>query len=143
MNFEEVKALGTWCADAFPQQKWGTGTPVVWAEMLEDYSAVDAKAAAKVLVTRQAFVSLSELITEIKKIRGDRIRAAGPEVLGAGVPADDVPAFLEKVRSDLKAIADGTAEPDREAGELRPVGALIATLANRRAIESVSTSREH
>jgi hypothetical protein len=56
-------------------------------------------------------------------------------VLGAGVDGDDVGAYLEKHRADLKAIADGTAEPDREAGELRPVTGTLEYLARRRAIE--------
>lgn len=134
MNRMEVVALGKWCQAAFPQQKWDQYTPDVWADLLEDYSAEDAKQAAKTLATRQPFIALSDLVGEIKSIRKARILAAGPEVLGAGVDADDVGAYLQKVRSDVKSIGDGSAEPDHETGSLRPVGALLADLADRKAI---------
>lgn len=134
MNRNEVLALGRWMQAACPQQKWDKLTPEVWSEMLGGYSVDDAKAAARALVSRQPFISLAELIAEIKKIRGDRIRAAGPEVLGANVDPDDVPAYLVKHRADVKAVGDGSAVPDFETHQLRPVGALVATLANRRAI---------
>lgn len=125
MTRDEVLLLGRWVQAACPQQKWDKYTPDVWTEMLGAYPAEDAMLAAKALVQRQPFIALAELITEIKVIRKARIQAVGPEVLGAGVDADDVGAYLEKVRSDVKAIGDGTAEPDYESGELRPVAALL------------------
>lgn len=135
MNFEETKELGAWCAGAFPQQKWAENTPAVWAELLEPYSAADAKAAAKTLVQRQPFIALSDMITEIKAIRRKRFNGVSPEILGAGADADDIAGFLEAVKSDVKAIGDGVPVDEIEAGSHRPVDALIAGLANRRAIE--------
>lgn len=134
MNRNEVLALGRWVQAACPQQKWDKHTPDVWTEILGDYPADDAMAAVKQLVQRQPFISLSDLIGEIKLIRRARFKDVNPEQLGAGVPADDVAGFLEKVKSDVKAIGDGVPADVVVDGRSYPVGAVVAGLARQKAI---------
>ena len=127
MNFAEVKALGQWLADAFTQQKWSDGTPGVWFELLEPYSADDGRAAAKVLAVKpgQRFVAIADLVEQIKLIRRHRFDAVNPEQLGAGAPGDDVAAYLEAVKSDVKAIGDGVPVEEVITGEHRPLLSVI------------------
>lgn len=138
MTPADVLALGKWLADAFPQQKWNEGTPAVWVELLEPYSAEDGKAAARALALKQGqrFVAIAELVEQIKLIRRQRFSGVNPEILGAKADADDIAGFLEAVKSDVKAIGDGVPVEEIEAGTARPVGAVVAGLANRRAIEA-------
>ena len=137
MNFEETKALGGWLAGAFPQQKWNDATPEVWAELLEPYSYEDGRAAAKALTLKpgQRFVAISELVEQIKLIRRKRFDGVNPEQLGASAPGDDVRAYLDAVKRDVKAIGDGVPVEAVVAGEHRPVNALLESLSRSRAIE--------
>lgn len=135
MNRNEVLALGRWVQAACPQQKWDKHTPDVWTEMLDMYSAGDAMNAVKTLVQRQPFISLSDLITEIKKIRAKRFEGVELDMIGAAAPGDDVGAYLEQVKTDRRLIGDGVPAAELEAGEPRPVGALVAGLARQRSIE--------
>lgn len=144
MNRAEVLELGKWLADAFPQQKWNEGTPDVWVELLEPFSAADGKAAAKALALKpgQRFVAIAELVEQIRIIRRARFNGVNPDMLGAAAPADDVGAFLEAVKSDVKAIGDGVPLAEIESGTPRPVGAVLQSLTRNRQIASTGVAAD-
>lgn len=143
MNRNEVLLLGRWVQAACPQQKWDKHTPDVWTELLADYRAEDAMAAVKSLAAKQPFMAVSDIISEVKRIRQANFDALGQKQLdaisGASAPdPDDVEGFLEAVRSERKAIGDGVPVedvPDVAAiDRSKAKDALIATLAERKSI---------
>jgi hypothetical protein len=88
-----------------PQQAVDEYTPDAWHMLLEDARFVDAKEALVNLARRQPFVAPSEILTEVKRIRGQRIKDFGhfdvpPEITTSREYADFI-------RATNKRIADG------------------------------------
>lgn len=138
MNAAEAVTLVRLVKGICPAQQIDTYTPDAWALVLADIRYEDAQPAVIELAKRQPFISLSDIVGEVKRVRKLRIQASGVEIsaLGGGVDGDDVDAYLGKLRSDVKAIGDGASPAELEAANPRPVGALVRDLAERRAIES-------
>lgn len=139
MNRNEVLALGRWVQAACPQQKWDKHTPDVWTEMLADYPADDCMTAVKSLVTKQTWISLADLINEVKRHRAKRFDGVNEDIFGStAADPDDVPGYLEAVRAERKAIGDGVpVEELADAvadGRSRPVAALLGSLAEQKSI---------
>lgn len=105
MNAEETIKLARFVRAACPQQKFDEYTADAWLMLLADVEYRDAMTAAQTLAKRQPFVSPAEVIGEVKRIRGDRLRAHGnaePDADG-----DDVLGYKAAIRAYRKAIADG------------------------------------
>lgn len=90
-----------------PAQQLDEYTPDAWATVLEDTSFDDAKSAVISLARQKPFIALSDICIEVKRVRAKRFDGVKLEELGAGPDADDVAGYLDKVRADRKAIADG------------------------------------
>jgi len=93
-----------------PQQAIDEFTPDAWHLLLEDARFEDAKAALVNLARRQPFVAPAEILTEVKRIRSQRIKEFGPYDVPAGLDSREYGEFL---RATNKRIADGEiASPD-------------------------------
>lgn len=122
-----------------PAQQVDRYTPDAWYEAgLKDMEYEDAKAAVMALGTKIRFIALSDISDEVKLIRRARFNGVRPDILGAAADPDDVVGYLDAVKSDVKAIGDGVPLEVIEAGEHRPVDAVLQSLVRRRAIEGAS-----
>lgn len=120
MTPQEAVALCRFTAACCPSQKIDEYTPNAWGLLLEDVRFEDAKEAVTRVARKQPFVSPSEIIAEVRKIRRKRIDEFGPvppppaEVLDP----DNWQAFIEWQKAAEKAIGDGTFKaPELEAPE--------------------------
>lgn len=119
-----------------PAQQIDEYTPDAWYEgALKAMDYDDAKAAVLTLSSQLRFIALADIAGEVKRVRRARFTDGYQAHLGASADPDDPAAFLEAVKSDVKAIGDGVPVEEIEAGSARPVGAVVAGLANRRSIE--------
>jgi hypothetical protein len=94
-----------------PQQAFDAYTPDAWALVLEDVRLQDAKDAAVAVARRQPFVAPSEIIAEVKRVRGERIARHGTIVPPEDLDPDNLPAYREWLRSATQAIGDGEEVP--------------------------------
>lgn len=110
MTPREAVMLVRYVEACCPQQKFDEYTPDAWHDLLGDLRLEDCRAAARAVAQRQPFVSPSEIRAEVKRIREARL---GP---GDGAPSsplpppadpDDVRGYLNAMRAQQKAIADG------------------------------------
>lgn len=125
MNNTEAVVLCRYVRAVCPQQAIDEFTPDAWADLLCDVRMADAKDAVRAIAARQPFVAPAEIITEVRRIRNDRI-IRHPEP----VPPPDLTA-IETQRWLLEArrqIGDGDIVLDTTRGELvaRDTRALIA-----------------
>lgn len=91
-----------------PQQKLDEYTPDAWAMVLDDLRFEDCRQAIKNLGARQVFIAPSEIRTEVRRIRRDRLdRTLLP------IPPFDLTPLqtLEWQRRVTRQIADGTYRP--------------------------------
>jgi hypothetical protein len=86
-----------------PQQAVDEYTPDAWHMLLEDARFVDAKEALVNLARRQPFVAPSEILAEVKRIRGKRIAEFGHYDVPSGLDSRQT---LEFIRATNKRIAD-------------------------------------
>lgn len=124
MTPDETVILARYVRALCPAQRFDEYTPDAWHDVLGGYQLADARAAAAAVAGRQPFVSPSEIITEIRRRRGD---TAG-DIVGPGQPAeipdadpDDIPAYLAAVRAQRTRAATGQLKP-------RPMRALLASV---------------
>lgn len=88
----------------WPQQRLEDATPDAWfAAGLKDVDPADAKHAATRLASLKTFISLAELLTEVKALRSERLeRTPLP-----APPTDDADGYREMLRRDINRIAGG------------------------------------
>jgi hypothetical protein len=120
----ETVALARYVRALCPQQKFDEYTPDAWHDVLGAYQLDDARAAAAAVAGRQPFVAPAEIITEIRRRRGD----TASDIVGPGQPAeipdadpDDIPAYLAAVRDQRTRAATGQLKP-------RPMRALLTSV---------------
>lgn len=122
MNATETARLCRVIASLAPAQRFDEETPAVWHAVLIDVQIADALEAVKVIARRDRFVAPADIVTEVRKIRAERL-AASDRIL-PDVDPDDVPGWLAARRSALAALADGrTTAPAALEG---PVDARLA-----------------
>lgn len=120
---------------ACPQQQFDEWTPDAWHTLLGDLDLAEATQAMFEVAKRQAFVAPAEIRSEVKRLRGVRVKEYGPLPLP---PArireiEDGPAFnaayQQWVHESHEAIARGL-EPETDEPEAlaRPTAAVIETL---------------
>lgn len=89
----------------WPQQRMEDGTPDAWfAAGLKDVNPDDAVMAANALATSKVFISLAEILTEVKALRARRL-----ERIPLPAPSPEVGArdYQAQFQQGLKRIADG------------------------------------
>jgi hypothetical protein len=93
----------------WPQQRMEDGTPDAWyAAGLKDVSHADAAEAITRLAKFKTFISLAEILTEVKRLREDRI-AQHAVINPHGEVADDPRGYREALGATITRIADGLA----------------------------------
>ena len=107
MRDTETVLLTEYVQACCPQQAISEYTADAWHDLLGDLSLADCKAAVAEIAKRQPFIAASDIRTEVKRVRLERIKDAG------GVPApppellDDPPAYRAALRAAAVALADG------------------------------------
>lgn len=124
MTPQEAVALCRFTAACCPSQKIDGYTPDAWGVLLEDVRFEDAKEAVTRVARKQPFVSPSEIIAEVRKIRRKRIDEFGPITPPADLDPDDTAAYREWWANVQKAIADGELKPQQIELPKRDVKAL-------------------
>lgn len=111
MTPAEAVALCRMVKALCPQQAFDAYTPDAWALVMEDIRLVDAKEAAVAVAKRQPFIAPSEIIAEVKRIRGQRIARHGVIVPPAELDPDNYEAYRDWLRTARQAIGDGEELP--------------------------------
>ncbi|RYJ29381.1 hypothetical protein CU044_2122 [Streptomyces sp. L-9-10] len=121
MTPDETVVLARYVRALCPQQKFDEYTPDAWHDVLGNYPLTEARTAAATVARQQPFVSPSEIITEIRRRRGNN----ASDFQGPGLPAavpdadpDDVPAYLAALREQRTSAADGIELKRRPVAEL-------------------------
>lgn len=122
MNRKEATVLIHMIKTLCPQQRFEDdvqgmpGTSDLWAEVLRGIDGPEGAEAVKRLVTRQKFVHPSDIITEVKSMRRDRLERAGAEGATSDMPGD-ADKFMEELHRRQRAIARGNPVPELRALE--------------------------
>ena len=124
MTPTEAAKLCAFAAQCFPQQKINEFTPDAWGLILADIRYADAQEVLVRLARKQPFVSPSEIIAEVRKIRRKRIDEFGPITPPDDLDPDDTAAYREWWANVQKAIADGEMKPQQIELPKRDVKAL-------------------
>lgn len=114
MNRDEVVLLIMYVQAACPSQAFDERTPAVWADLLADVRMEDAQHAARILAGRQRYIAPSEILTEVKALRADRLDRTPVPDPPPGLSDSDYQRWLLNARL---AIADG-----RPVETARPIG---------------------
>jgi hypothetical protein len=115
MNAKEAAALCRLAKAACPQQAIDEHTPEAWFMLMGNVRFEDARDALVAITQRQPFVAPSEIIAEVRRVRGKRIAEFGP----VDPPADlDDGAYREWFIALRNRIGNGeltrTDQPDQE-----------------------------
>jgi hypothetical protein len=78
MNAKEAAALCRLAKAACPQQAIDEHTPEAWFLLMGNVRFEDARDALVAITQRQPFVAPSEIIAEVRRVRGKRIAEFGP-----------------------------------------------------------------
>lgn len=140
MNPAEVLTLTRIVKGACPAQQIDTYTPDIWAEILGGIQFGDARQAVIDLARRQPFIAASDIVTEVKRIRGARFDGIRYDQLGAAANPDDPAAYLQQTRADRRAIGDGRGLTEPATGPQRPVGELLGRLADHTQLPETSNA---
>jgi hypothetical protein len=124
VNHTEAVILCRYVKAICPQQKFDEYTPDAWYELLGDYSLNDCKEAARTVGQRQPFIAPSEIITEVRRVRDQRIDTAN--VIYDGNPDETGLESARSLRELIRQAGDGQigerpvlqAIPDRRPLEL-------------------------
>lgn len=106
MTPTEAVALTEYVRDCCPQQVIGEYTHDIWYDILNDLELADCRAAVIAIKRRSVFVDPSEIRTEVRRIRNDRLSRQIVPAPPAEI-ADNPVRFRETLQADLRAIADG------------------------------------
>jgi hypothetical protein len=97
-----------------PAQKMDEETPAFWSLILADVRYEDARLALINLAKRDKFIDPSDIITEVKAMRRERL--ASSDLLLPEVDPDDVQGWLEARRRGIAALANGEIGPPKAIG---------------------------
>ncbi|NUH35300.1 hypothetical protein HUF15_00700 [Streptomyces samsunensis] len=111
MNPNETVILARYVRALCPQQRFDEYTADAWHDLLGPYSLEEARAAvARHIAAGNAFVSVGEIVTEIRKARNDRLdrhTEAEPPVGDMG----DHASYQAALIAERRAIASGHTQP--------------------------------
>ena len=112
MNIEETTNLCKVIRRLCPAQKWDADTPAAWAVVMKDIPVADALLAVERLGADHPFIGPPDIVTEVKRIRRDRLARIDDTTIAPNVSPDDPRAMCEEVAAIRAAIADGTFNPE-------------------------------
>ncbi|MCP9205539.1 zinc finger domain-containing protein [Streptomyces sp. NEAU-Y11] len=111
MTEEETVILARYVRALCPQQRFDEYTADAWHDLLAPYSLEEARAAvARHIAAGHAFVSVGEIVTEIRKARNDRLDRHTEAEPPAGDLGDHT-SYRAALLAERRAIADGRTEP--------------------------------
>jgi len=110
MNHQEAVVLCRLLAAACPQQAIDDYTPDSWHDLLGDLSFADCHEAMVTIGKRQPFIAPAEIITEVRRIRAERI-ARAPIPAPPPELADDPRAYQAELQARIRDAADGHGPP--------------------------------
>jgi len=110
MTEDEVVLITRYVRAVCPQQKIDEYTSDTWEDFLLPYSVDEARAAIRTHITRgNAFISIGEIVAEIRKAREDRLSRHTEALPPAG--AHDDASYKAALLHERRAIADGRVTP--------------------------------
>lgn len=110
MTEDEVVLIARYVRAVCPQQKIDEFTSDAWEDFLLPYSVAETRAAVHRHVARgNAFISVGEIVAEIRKARSDRL-SRHTEAEPPRGDVDDA-SYKAALLGERKAIADGRARP--------------------------------
>lgn len=110
MTPEETVMLTRYVRATCPQQRIDEYTADAWYDFLESYSLTEARAAVYQHVTKgNAFISIGEIVAEIRRARNDRLSRHTEAEPPHGDLGDA--SYKAALVDERKAIADGRANP--------------------------------
>lgn len=106
MTPSETVLLTRYVAACCPHQRIDEYTPDAWHDILGDLELADCRAAVATIKRRSVFVDPSEIRTEVKRLRDDRLAREIPAAPAAAL-ADDPGRYRAELQARIKRIADG------------------------------------
>lgn len=117
MNELEAVKITRYVRALCPQQKFDEYTADAWHDVLAPYGFDDCKQAAAAVAARQPFVSPSDMVAEVKRVRAQRLDGFVYEPAADG--SDNDPAvYLARRRAQIELVASGHRAPDPERAAL-------------------------
>ena len=104
MNAQESAMLCRYVKACCPQQAIDEHTPLAWAAHLAGVQYADAYEAAKQITSKQAFVTIAEVLAVVRQIRAKRIAEAPHPVPPPGLTEPEERAWIAEAR---RRIGDG------------------------------------
>lgn len=133
MNNQETVKLTRLVKAMCPQQAMDEYTADAWCELLADLRLADCTEAVKALGQAQAFIAPSEIRTQVRKNRTERLdRTPLPPPDPNLTPRQTI----KWLRETRKAIADGTYTPPDRGELVQRDMSFIDEIADRKAIEA-------
>lgn len=103
MNRRESVQLVRYVRALCPSQKIDEFTPDAWFDILAGYGLEECRIACAALAVRQPYIAPSEIITEVRKARRERLENFQYEP-----PVDEQdPKYIQRLRGQLRAVASG------------------------------------
>lgn len=118
MDINETTRICKAIASIKPAQYLDDETPAFWSLILADIRYEDARQAVVTLGGKTKFIDPSDIITEVKRIRNERLKHS--DLIIADSP--------EERRAIIKAIADGEIEGPKPASLMQVHPAIAAAL---------------
>ncbi|MEU8136066.1 hypothetical protein [Streptodolium elevatio] len=111
MNELEAVSITRYVKALCPHQKFDEFTADAWFDVLGPYGFDDCKQAAAAIAGRQAFISTSDIVAEVRRIRAKRLDGF------VYVPGDgdgDPQVYLARRRAQIELVASGRRAADPE-----------------------------
>jgi len=115
MNATETVRLCRAIAACCPSQKFEEETPDVWHPVLEDIRLVDALEVLKLLAREQQYISTTDIVQAVRKLRNDRLARAAQPVPPPNLTPGQQSAWTRNWR---RAVADGNPTVELPSAEL-------------------------
>ena len=125
MNLDEVRAMCIYISRMVPHQQFDDATPQAWAQTLAGVDVADARAVIGDVLAREPYVAPNAIVAAVRRLRRDRLAAAGFDTICPNVDPADAPRYAAERRALRDAIASGqmdsAAVTAYEAGEVAPL----------------------
>lgn len=111
MTDEEVVVLTRYVKALCPAQQIDEFTSDAWSDVLRHLRLVDCQEATRRVSPRQPWIAPSDIVKEVRALRGERLERAPLMELPAGFDPDDVVGYQRAVKGWMRCIADGDQPP--------------------------------
>ena len=113
VTIDEIDEVLLYLSRMSPAMKIVPGMSFAWHEALDDQTAADVWTAAKYLAKRQTFVGVADIRGMCKRLRSDRLKAAGNIYALVQADPEDTHAYQAEYQRLHAEIAAGAALPPR------------------------------